>query len=190
VSQRKVFIVSGPSGVGKTTIIKQLIKKMPDLRLLISMCTRKPRGSEKEGVDYYFVSEQVFEEKLKQDAFLEWCVVHNHKYGTLEKELEDTFAAGKNAILDVDVQGAKKIKKKMDKVVSVFITPPNNKDLVERLNGRNTEKKQDIKKRLVDAQGEMAAVGQYDFVIENKDLDLAVGSFMKIIKEYQKERSV
>jgi guanylate kinase len=182
-----VIIVSGPSGVGKGTLIKRVLAKMPNLFLAVSATTRQPREKEVEGVNYYFLSESEFNRNIEEDNFVEWCDVHQHKYGTLKEEVERYINNGKDVIVEIDIKGAKKVKSKMDRVISIFITPARFEDLIERLQSRNTEKKDVIARRLSIAGQELAEIGSYDYIVVNNEIDNAENDIINIIDGFRNQ---
>ncbi|MCP4050840.1 MAG: guanylate kinase [bacterium] len=182
-----LIIISGPSGVGKGTIIKETLKKVSNIGLAVSATTRDPRVNEEEGKDYYFLTKSDFENKIQEDAFLEWCVVHNNKYGTLKKEVEQYVENGFDVILEIDIKGAEKVKNNKYNTVSIFISPPTFQDLIDRLKSRNTEKKEVIEKRLSIAEKELAETAAYDYVVINSDINEAVKDIISIIKDLRSE---
>ena len=176
-SSGKIIILSAPSGSGKSTIIKRLMEH-PELKLgfSISATSRAPRGEEKHGVDYYFLSDEEFVSKIKNGEFLEWEEVYlNTHYGTLESEVERVIGKGNNLIMDVDVKGALNIKKKYaDEALSIFIMPPDRETLRNRLEARGTDSSEMITKRLEKAGYEITFSKDFDTVVINKDLEMAV----------------
>lgn len=180
-NQPFIIIISGPSGVGKGSIIKEVLKQSPRLSIAISATTRPPRKMERDCIDYYFLSEEAFNKKIDQDEFLEWSWVHKNKYGTLKSEVEYYLNNGYDVILEIDIQGAQKIKKKMGRVITIFITPPTFQDLIDRLHGRNTDNKDVIEHRLETANKELSAIGQYDYIVVNKDIQTAIQDVLEII---------
>ena len=179
----KVFIFSAPSGSGKTTIIHELMKELPFLELAISATTRKPRGNEIHGKDYYFISVDEFKQKIKDNQFVEWEEVYENKfYGTLKSEIERILRKNHYPCFDVDVKGGVKLKEIFkDKAVSFFIKPPSIETLRERLIKRNTDTPEDIEKRLARAKMEMQYEKFFDYVILNDDLQNAVNTIKQII---------
>ncbi|TXE89294.1 guanylate kinase [Campylobacter volucris] len=168
----QILIISGPSGAGKSTLLQRLFKEKENIYFSISSTTRAPRENEKNGVDYHFISEVEFKQGIENGEFLEWALVHKNYYGTslipIKKALED----GKSVIFDIDVQGFCIVKEKMSNfITSVFVTTKNKKELEKRLLKRNTDKIEDIGKRLENASEEMKFLSQYDFLIINEDLE-------------------
>ncbi|MBZ7988046.1 guanylate kinase [Campylobacter canadensis] len=169
-----ILLISGPSGAGKSTLLEKLASEFDDFYFSISSTTRKIRAGEKEGVNYYYLSQEEFENGIKNDEFLEYANVHGNYYGTPVKPIYDALTNGKNVILDIDVQGFRIVKDKLGKdFLSVFITPQSEKVLKERLYNRGTENEEVIAKRLYNATAEVQAIGRYDFFIINDDLDKA-----------------
>lgn len=168
----QILIISGPSGAGKSTLLQRLFKNKKDIYFSISSTTRSPRDGEKDGVDYYFITKDEFEKSIKNEEFLEWALVHENYYGTSLIPVKKALEEGKSVIFDIDVQGFCIAKKKMaDYITSVFITTKNKNELKKRLLKRNTDKIEDIDRRLENASDEMAYLGQYDYLIINEDLD-------------------
>ncbi len=189
--QGYLFIISGPSGVGKGTLIKKLFKKIPDLHYSISLTTRKPRGEEREGIDYHFVNKKTFEKYIDEGRFAEWADVHGDYKGTLLSTIDESLAEGKDLLLEIDVQGALQIKKEYPEGIFIFITPPSWEELEERLRGRDTEEEESLKKRLIDARGEMEFSKHYDYIIINDELEKASEELEAIIvnerRRYKKD---
>ncbi len=180
----EVFIFSAPSGSGKTTIIKELMRQFPNLELAVSATTRKPRNGEILGKDYYFLSSEEFKQKIKENAFVEWEEVYSNQfYGTLKSEIERIRQKGNYPCFDVDVKGGIKLKEIFgNKAISFFIKPPSLKVLEERLRNRKTETEEQIRKRLDKASWEMQFEEKYDYVILNDKLEEAVKKIAEIIK--------
>ena len=168
-----LFIISSPSGGGKNTLIKELLKKISRVCYSISFTTRKIREGEKNGRDYFFVSKSKFENLIEQNEFLEHAEVHGNLYGTSKARVKEELAAGNDVILDVDVQGAKTVRKKIPKAASIFILPPSYKILSERLKSRNTETQEALKVRLNNAKQEVKAFKIFDYIIVNDELERA-----------------
>lgn len=172
---------SGPSGSGKDTVLNKLIAKRDDTRISISMTTRKPREGEVDGVHYYFVDRDFFEKKIEADGVLEYAEYAGNLYGTPKDPVYEMIKAGKVVILEIEVQGAEKIKQKYPEVVSVFLMPPSLRVLEERLRGRNTDDEETINHRLVIAREEIRKASDYDYIVVNDDIDNAVEKFSGII---------
>ena len=182
-SRGLLIIISGPSGAGKGTICKRLVDEMKDVRLSVSMTSRSPRGSEQEGVEYYFVSKEEFEEKIKNEQFLEYAIVHNNQYyGTPRAHIENDLNKGINVILEIDIQGALKIQEKIKEALFIFIVPPSLEILKERLIKRNTETKDKILERFKTAYKEINEYKKYNYIVVNDKIDLAVDKVKSIIK--------
>ncbi len=176
-----LFIVSAPSGAGKTTICHKLLKRMPMLTLSVSCTTRPPRRGEKNGVDYHFVTKNRFMKMKDKGEFAEWAMVHGNLYGTSIKKLEESNSKGYDIILDIDVQGAAQMRRKFKDASYIFILPPSRKILKERLSGRKSDSKEVIKGRLKTAVDEMANYEKYDFIVINDELKDAVNNIESII---------
>ena len=177
-----LFIISAPSGTGKTTILKKIMSAMPGLAFSVSHTTRAPRAGERDGVDYHFVDRESFLAMRDRGLFLEWAEVHGNLYGTSLEAIDANLAAGTDIILDIDVQGARQIREKRNHhAVFLFIVPPSLEELEKRLSGRNTDATETIKLRLANARKELADVGRYDYVIVNDTVDEAVDMLRSII---------
>ncbi len=183
-----LFIVSAPSGAGKTTLLKLLFKELDNLGFSVSHTTRAPRQGEVDGLDYYFVTDQEFSEMVERDLFLEWAWVHNHRYGTSKKEVDRLLSKGKDVILDIDVQGALNVKKKIPQAVLVFILPPSIEELERRLRTRGTESEEEIALRLKNAKDEIKEVKNYEFVVVNADLKEAMLRLKSIIISFRQRK--
>jgi len=168
-----LFIVSSPSGAGKTTLCRKLLAEFSDLRFSVSHTTRKPRAKEVDGRDYYFVSDAVFDQMIEDDLFIEWAVVHGNRYGTSSAEVRAAATEGRDIIFDVDFQGAQKIKEQYEGAISVFVLPPSIGELQRRLRMRGTESEESLDKRFRAALNEIAKHGLFDFLIVNDNLETA-----------------
>ncbi len=166
----KLFVVSAPSGAGKTTLCNKLLQDYEDLIYSVSYTTRAPRFDEIDGKDYFFISVEKFKQMIDNDEFIEWAEVHGNYYGTSKKFIEENLRQGKNIILDIDPQGARQLKSKLDFGIYIFIIAPSMKDLRERLINRRTETEDKINLRLSNAKKEIAYFRDYDYIIVNKDL--------------------
>ncbi|MFY4809229.1 guanylate kinase [Aliarcobacter butzleri] len=176
-----ILIISGPSGCGKSTLLKEVYKNISDYYFSISTTTRKPRVGEINGVDYFFVSKEEFEEDIKKGNFLEYAKVHDNYYGTSLKPIIQALNEGKLVIFDIDVQGHHLVRKKMnDSVTSVFITTPSLKVLEERLNNRNSDSLEVIEKRVKNAKKEIEFFHEYDYFIVNENLESASNELVSI----------
>ena len=176
-----LFIVSAPSGAGKTTLIKKLLKIFPEIALSVSCTTRSQRPGERTGRDYHFVSEKRFAAVRARRGFAEWARVHGALYGTPRAPLERAMRRGRDMLLDIDVQGARKIKRLYPDAVSIFVMPPSWRVLEERLAGRGTDGRGTIRRRLENARREIREIVRYDYVVVNSDLAAAVESAKAIV---------
>lgn len=170
-----ITVISGPTAVGKGTVVSALRRRCPDLWVSVSATTRRPRPGERDGLDYLFVSEAEFDELIASDGFLEWATVHGrHRYGTPAAPVHAAVAAGRRVILEIDLQGAREAKAKLPGVLSIFLSPPSWEILVGRLVGRGTENEEARASRLETARAEMATAEEFDRVIVNEDLGTTV----------------
>lgn len=177
-----LFIISAPSGSGKTTIIRKLLKKNKNLHFSISCTTREKRKGEREGKDYYFINENKFKKMVKRDEFIEWAKVHNFYYGTKKNEVFSWIEKGKDVLLDIDTQGSFKIKKKYPDSIHIFLLPPSFKELEKRLKSRGDLDENQIKKRLKNAKIEIKRLKNYDYVVINDKVENALNALILIIK--------
>lgn len=177
-----LFVISAPSGSGKTTVCQRALEAIPDLAYSISYTTRSPRSTEKDGVDYVFVSSDEFTKMRERGEFLEWALVHGHYYGTSKKQIDECLHSGRDILLDIDVQGARKVRDGIPDAVLVFILPPSFEVLEERLRRRQSDEEEAIRKRLANAHDEINAIREYDYIIINDDLEDAVKKFTSIIQ--------
>lgn len=181
----RLFVVSGPSGAGKGTVLSKVRELRPDLGLTVSVTTREPRAGEVDGVSYHFLSEAEFRQRIAQGEFLEWADVHGHLYGTLRKDVDTLLAAGSSLVLEIDVQGALNVRESYPEAVLVFIAPPSMEELERRLRMRGSETKESMALRLADAAHEFELAKNYDVVITNDDLDRAVSELIKTIRSFE-----
>ena len=181
-SRGKLFVLSSPSGGGKTTIIKALRKTNPDIGYSVSATTRHPRKNEKDGIDYYFLDETSFKKRIEEKAFIEWAMVHGAYYGTLKSQIDDCVQQGRHILLDTDVQGGINLKTSRTDAVLIFLLPPSMQVLKERLLGRGPERIEDLEKRHGVAQKEMALAEEYDFVVINDEMEKTLDEIQGIIK--------
>jgi guanylate kinase len=178
----KLFIISAPSGTGKTTILKKIIAAMEKVAFSVSHTTRPPRAGEQEGVDYFFIEKDAFAAMRQQGLFLEWAEVHGNLYGTSGSAVQEAAEQGLDVMLDIDVQGARQVREKLgDKGIFIFISPPSLEELERRLAGRSTETEAIIAKRLANAREEMKSIDHYDYIIVNDIVDQAVEVLKSII---------
>lgn len=174
MKQGGIIVISGPSGVGKTTLYKRLLAEFPEkLAFSVSVTTRSPRPGEVDGVDYYFYTKEEFERAKEEGKFAEWAEVYGNYYGTLKSELERIMKSGKTALLDVDVQGGMSIRQAFPESYLIFILPPSFEELKERILKRCSDNPEAIKRRLHQASEEMKMASFYDLCIENKNLEEA-----------------
>jgi guanylate kinase len=176
-----LFVISSPSGGGKGTLIKRLREAVPGVGYSVSWTTRAPRPGEVDGVNYHFASEEEFERMRQAGGFLEWAVVHGHLYGTTRTAVEQETAAGRDVILEIDVQGARAIRTTMGSVVSVFILPPSFEVLRERLTMRMTERPEELELRLANARGEVAEYRHFDYLILNDEVERAAAQLASVV---------
>ena len=182
VNKGLLLIISSPSGAGKTTICKKLIDEVDDIDLSVSVTTRKKRKDEIEGKHYFFKNENEFRKLLKENKFLEYANVFGYHYGTLKTEVVSKIKKGIDVIVDIDWQGTRQIAKQLPKdIVKVFILPPSMKELENRLGKRASENKENFKKRMSEAKKEISHYKEYDFVIVNKDLQIAVDQIKLVL---------
>ncbi|WP_447970775.1 guanylate kinase [Nitrospira sp. M1] len=176
-----LLILSGSSGVGKSTLCKHIIASIPDVQLSVSYTTRSIRGGETHGVEYWFIDQEEFRRMIAQEAFLEWAEVYGNLYGTPRQELLTQIDKGIDVILDIDVQGARNVMKNMPDAVSVFLMPPSLEVLKARLESRGTDDSDVVEHRFQKAQAEIANYVEYDYTIQNGCLEQAIKEFESII---------
>jgi guanylate kinase len=187
-NQGKIIVISGPSGAGKTTLIRKVKKEIPTLAFSVSATTRPIRKGEKEGVDYFYISEEIFKSLIKSDSFIEWAKVHGNLYGTMKHHVEELIKKKKDVVLDIDEQGAHQIREKNIPAILIYILPPSIKELEKRLEKRKSELKKEMKKRLKNAKEQILSRGFYDYVVINDDINKAVEELKDIINEYIKDK--
>lgn len=190
----KLFIISGPAGAGKSEIVKTVLKKHPDVHLSVSCTTRAPREGEIDKVHYHFVSDERFDELVAEGAFYEWAHVHQNRYGTLRSVVQEELEAGRNLILEIDVQGCAQVLEKDPDAVGIFISPPSRENLEKRLRDRGTESEESIRVRLGNVAGEVDSAYNYPYVIIHQDwnevknaLEIAADEVYSIIVAKQRE---
>jgi guanylate kinase len=182
---KNLFIISAPSGAGKTTLCQALLKKFPDFVYSISYTTRSPRENEENGKDYFFIKKEAFEEKLKQDYWAEWANVHGYFYGTSRDFLDYYLFRGRNILLDIDVQGTRQILEYYPNSVTIFVMPPSLEVLRERLESRATDSMEVIERRLKDAEKEIEQRHVYRHVIVNDKLNETVDRLISLVEMYR-----
>ncbi len=186
-----LFVISAPSGTGKSTLCSMLVKELDNIVFSVSHTTRPPRPGEVHGKDYFFVSEQEFQQLVAEDAFLEWAMVHGNFYGTHRGQVMDKLAQGLDVILDIDTQGAKQVKEKLPGAVTIFILPPSWQELERRLTQRGSEDREKIRLRLKNALHELEEVFNYHYTVVNDELQIAFSELKAIISaERSKTRRV
>ncbi len=181
-NHKKLIILTGPSGVGKGTVVKEILGKDKNIWLSISATTREPREGEKEGVNYYFLSREKFKEMIEQKLFLEWAQFAGNYYGTPLSSVNEKIKKGFTVLLEIEVEGAKQIKEKFPNSLSIFLLPPNKAELERRIRNRGTEKEEAIKKRLSRASYEISASNQFDFALTNHDVNETAKRIIKVIQ--------
>ena len=184
-----VYIVSAPSGSGKSTLVSELFKVVKHLDFSISYTTRPPRGSEQNGKEYFFVTKDQFEAMIKADEILEYANVFGNYYGTAKRFLREAEARGNDLLLDIDVQGAQQIKKRLPEAVSIFILPPNQEKLEWRLRNRGLDSEQVIRRRLDTARREIENYSKYDYILVNEKLERATDELKAVVLAERMSRS-
>jgi len=184
-----VFIISAPSGSGKSTLVSRLLANVSKLMFSVSYTTRKPRGAEVNGQSYHFVSREAFEGMLARNEFLEWADVFGNYYGTHRSALEEAQAHGKDLVLDIDVQGARQLKRKIPEAVTIFILPPSRAVLEQRLRTRSEDREEVIARRLKEAAEEIRKYEDYDYVLINRDLAEAEATLSAIVRAERARRT-
>jgi guanylate kinase len=177
-----VFVITGPSGVGKGTLIRGLRQRVPQLELSVSATTRPPRPGERDGVDYHFLSPQDFERRVRAGEFIEHATYSGHRYGTLRSELERRLAAGAPVVLEIEVQGARQVRAAMPEACAVFIAPPSVEALEARLIGRGTDSPDQVQERLATAVRELDAQPEFEHVVVNDRLEQATEELVAIVQ--------
>ena len=180
-SRGLLFVVSAPSGTGKTTVVERLVQIFPDLGMSRSYTSRAMRQGEKDGVDYNFISRERFEAMVAEDAFLEWADVFGNLYGTGKAETERELAGGRDLVLVIDVQGARQVRSHGANAIGIFVLPPSFEALERRLRGRSKDSEDAIRKRLTTARREIRAVAEYEYVIVNDELDACVDRLRSVV---------
>ena len=179
----KVFVITGPSGVGKGTLIRELCSRVPGLELSVSATTRAPRPGEEAGRDYHFLGVEEFDRRAEQNQFLEHASYSGNRYGTLRSEVERRLAEGASVLLEIEVQGARQVRAAMPEAVLVFLAPPSPETLRERLEGRGTDSAEAIDERLRTAEIELAAQQEFKHVVVNEQLEQAAAALEAIVRD-------
>jgi guanylate kinase len=178
----KVFVITGPSGVGKGTLIRTLLERIPELELAVSATTRRPRPGEQDGVDYHFLDDAELDRRVAHGEFVEHAAYSGRRYGTLRSELERRTSAGAPVVLEIEVQGARQVRETMPEAVRIFIAPPSEEALRNRLVGRGTDDPEQVEARLATAHEELAAQGEFPHVVINDRLDDAVEALEEVVR--------
>ncbi|MGH8140606.1 MAG: guanylate kinase [Steroidobacteraceae bacterium] len=178
----RLFVIAAPSGAGKTSLVKALLQRKPDLHVSISYTTRKMRPTEQDGREYHFISIPEFQQLAAQGQFLEHAQVFDNSYGTGRRPVEAELAQGNNVVLEIDWQGARQVRRSMPACVTVFVLPPSRRALEERLRNRRTDSEDVIARRLRDAVGDMSHWDEFDYVVVNDEFDKAVDGLVHIVE--------
>jgi guanylate kinase len=179
-----LIVISGPSGAGKGTICRELLKRDDNLALSVSATTRAKGANEIFGKDYFFYSDEKFQDLVDHDGFLEWAEVHGKRYGTLKNQVEEIMNAGKDCILEIDVQGGLQVYEKMpESCITIFVKAPSEEELIRRITARNREKPEEIKRRMLTARWEMTREEKYQYTVVNDQLEEVVDRVLEIIRE-------
>ena len=181
-NQKKLIILTGPSGVGKGSVVKEILGKDKNIWISISATTREPREGEKDGENYYFLKQEKFKEMIEQNLFLEWAQFAGNYYGTPLSSVNEKIENGFTVLLEIEVEGAKQIKEKFPESLSIFLLPPDKAELERRIRNRGTEKEEAIKKRLLRASYEISVSNQFDFELTNHNVDETAKRIIKLIQ--------
>jgi guanylate kinase len=181
MSEGRLFVITGPSGVGKGTLIRQLLERVPELELSTSATTRPPRPGERDGIDYHFLSPAEFERRVAAGEFIEHAAYSGHRYGTLRAEVEPRLGSGTSVVLEIEVQGARQIRRTLPQAVQVFIAPPSARDLRKRLERRATDRSEEIERRLEAARDELDARAEFAHVIVNDEVERAARELVELV---------
>jgi guanylate kinase len=176
-----LFVVTGASGTGKTTLVKEALATIPDLSFSVSATTRAPRVGEVDGRDYHFVSQERYAELVAAGAFLEWAEVYGNRYGTLREPVESALARGESILLEIDAQGAAQVRAAMPEAVFIFILPPSIETIEARLRGRSTDSEAIIQRRLADARLQLSRCGEFEYLLVNDDLESGFDQLQAIL---------
>ena len=178
---KKLIIITGPSGVGKGTVVKSILKKDTDIWLSISATTRKPRNGEEDGKDYYFLTTKKFKEMINNEMFLEWAEFAGNYYGTPINKINEKIKYGSKVILEIEVEGACQVREKFPETIAIFLLPPNKQELEKRIRNRGTDNEESILQRLERADFEMSSSKDFDYVLKNYEIDKTADEILKII---------
>jgi guanylate kinase len=178
----RVFVITGPSGVGKGTLIRTLLRRIPELEISVSATTRRPRPGETQGVDYHFLSDAEFERRVQAGEFVEHARYAGRRYGTLRSDLSRRLAGGRAVVLEIEVQGARQIREAMPEAIQIFIAPPSEEALRARLVGRGTDDVAEVEARLETAREELAAQGEFGHVVINDRLEEASAALEECVR--------
>ena len=178
----RVFVITGPSGVGKGTLIRSLRERMPELALSVSATTRAPRPGEEDGVDYHFLTDADFQRRVEAGEFVEHATYSGRRYGTLRSELDRSVRAGRPVVLEIEVQGARQVAETMPEAQRIFIAPPSEQALHDRLIGRGTDSPEDVERRLATAREELRAQKEFPHVVYNDRLEDAVAALEELVR--------
>ena len=188
-SRGLLIVISGPSGVGKDTVLRRLFQRAPAIKYSVSYTTRPPRPGEVDGQSYTFVSEEAFLRMTREDIFLEWAKVYDHYYGTSKSQVEQALGGGQDVILKIDVQGAATVRARKPEALFIFMTPPSTEELLSRLTGRNTESAEALRLRQRQALVELGLARDYEHVICNRDVDETAGEILALIAAEHQRRN-
>ena len=181
MSDRDLFVVSAPSGTGKTTLIREVLARVVDIDFSVSYTTRRARDNEQDGVDYHFVEDAEFDRMLESDELLEWAEVHGRRYGTCGRSVDESLSKGRDVLLDIDTQGADSVRHRRPEAVTIFIMPPDFETLDRRLRGRGQEVEKEIQRRIGNARREVERYVDYDYVVINDSLEEARDALQGIL---------
>jgi guanylate kinase len=185
-----VIVISAPSGAGKSTLIKRLMAGVPDLAFSVSYTTRPPRAAEKNGREYFFVSPRRFERMVSKGELVEWAEVHGHLYGTSKKQIRAAQEAGRDVLLDIDVQGHRQVRRRLPECVSVFVLPPSYRELERRLRRRHSDSPREIARRLEAARREVTHWPEYDYLVVNDRMSEATRALRAVVQAARFRRSI
>ncbi len=184
-----LFIISGPSGAGKGTLVSELVRRVPDVWVSVSATTRAPRPGEKEGIDYFFLTPAEFDVRVRHGEFLEHAMVHGNRYGTLRAPVERRLGGGVDVILEIDPQGAEQVHKLIDRSKLIFVKAPSTDELERRIRSRGAESDDQVRTRLKTAERELRVEGMYDFVVLNDDIKRATDELVDYIRSFSAEKT-